>query len=412
VDDHAEIRAEHLWQAVPIGVAGRAAAALERAARVAVRRLAHTTAQDLLERAVQLHRSAGSDPASLQNELKALAFLVSVIGAHRGYASLTGSPLLARGKQLAEETGSTPELLNLLWAEWAGLDVSCRFDEGDPIAAELLALATGSDIPVAPVLGHTAWGISRWHHGHLPEAAQHLDASTRAADSIPTGTLASVLFDLDQLRLSGPFAVYIHDLLGDVGDVEDRYEQLVRRLPGDRYWVLLISNFAASGALATGDLGRAERAARRGLAGDPEGTFAFWSTAGRCYLGASLALQGDLDAGLPLLDEAWARYTAMGLRTNGVTMLASRTQALAQAGRVEAAAASLADAQRELATYHELYAEPLLLLAEAVLRHARAEEPAAVRDVLLRSEALATTQGGHAIAARVRETAGQLGYVP
>ena len=31
VDDHAEIRAEHLWQAVPIGVAGRAAAALERA---------------------------------------------------------------------------------------------------------------------------------------------------------------------------------------------------------------------------------------------------------------------------------------------------------------------------------------------------------------------------------------------
>jgi DNA-binding SARP family transcriptional activator len=50
VDDNAEILAEHLWQAVPIGVAARAAGALERAARVAVRRLAYTTAQDLLQR--------------------------------------------------------------------------------------------------------------------------------------------------------------------------------------------------------------------------------------------------------------------------------------------------------------------------------------------------------------------------
>lgn len=55
-DDNAEILAEHLWQAVPIGVSARAAAALERAARVAVRRLAYTTAQDLLDRAVQLRR--------------------------------------------------------------------------------------------------------------------------------------------------------------------------------------------------------------------------------------------------------------------------------------------------------------------------------------------------------------------
>lgn len=193
-------------------------------------------------------------------------------------------------------------------------------------------------------------------------------------------------------------------------DVEERYEQLVRQLPGDRYWTLLVSNFAASGALSTGDLSRAERVARRGLAGDPEGIFAFWHMAGRCYLGATLALQGDLDQGLPLLDEAWGRYTAIGLRTNGVTLLASRTQALAQAGRLEAAAESLADAQKELATYQERYAEPVLLLAEAVLRHARAEDAAAVRDILLRSAELATAQGGQAIATRVRRTASELGY--
>jgi DNA-binding SARP family transcriptional activator/tetratricopeptide (TPR) repeat protein len=410
VDDNAEILAEHLWQAVPIGVGTRAAAALERAARVAVRRLAYTTAQDLLERAVQLRRTAAADPAGLEAELKALAFLVSVVGAHRGYPAVSGSPLLARGKWLAGQTGSTVELLNLLWAEWAGVDVSCQFDLGDPIAEELLAVSERADVPVAPVLGHTAYGISRWHHGDLPAAAEHLDAARQAAAAVPAGTMASVLLDLDQLRLSGPFSVYIHDLLGDLDDPEASYEELVRRLPGDRYWVLLVSNFAASGAISTGDLRRAERAARRGLASDPEGIFAFWSTAGQAYLGATLALQGNLDDGLPLLDRAWASYTAMGLRTNGVTLLASRTQALAQAGRLEAATASLAEARRELATYQERYAEPTLLLAEAVLRHARGDDPAAVAEAFSQAADLATAQGARAISARVRNTASGLGY--
>jgi hypothetical protein len=395
---------------VPIGVAERAAAALERAARVAVRRLAYTTAQDLLERAVQLRRSLGGDRADLEAELRAVAFLVSVIGAHRGYAALMASPLLARGKQLAERLDRAPELVNLLWAEWAGLDVACQFDQGDPIAEALLDLAENTDVLVAPVLGHTAYGISRWHHGDLPAASEHLDAAKAAADAIPSETLAAVLFDLDQLRLSLPFSLYIHDLIGDLGDTGTRYDDLVRRLPGDGYWELAVMNFAASGALSTGDLPRAERAARRGLAADPESMFAFWDMAGRCYLGAALALQGDLDAGLPILDEAWARYTAMGLRTNGVTMLASRAQALAQAGRLEEATSSLAGAQRELATYRERYAEPTLLLAEAVLRHARGDPPAEVAKALAGAAERAAAQGGHAMAARARTTADRLGY--
>jgi DNA-binding SARP family transcriptional activator len=408
-DDNAEILAEHLWQAVPIGVSARAATALERAARVAVRRLAYTTAQDLLDRAVQLRRTVGGDAEAQEAELRALAFLVSVTGAHHGYAALIDSPLLARGKQLAEQLERAPDLVNLLWAEWAGVDVACRFAEGDPIAEELLDLAELTEVPVAPVLGHTAYGISRWHHGDLVGAAEHLDAAKAAADSIPAETLAAVLFDLDQLRLSLPFSAYIHDLLGDLQDPEASYDELVRRLPGDRYWELAVMNFAASGALSTGDLPRAERAARRGLAADPEGMFAFWGMAGRCYLGATLALEGNLEEGLPLLDEAWGRYTAMGLRTNGVTLLASRAQALAEAGRLEEAAASLEDGRRELETYNERYAEPTLLLADAVLRHARGDDAADVTKVLSEAAGLAGGQGGHAIVARIRATAARLG---
>jgi DNA-binding SARP family transcriptional activator len=410
VDDNAEILAEHLWQAVPIGVGARAAGALERAARVAMRRFAYTSAQDLLERAVQLRRTAGSDPQSLAAELKALALLVSVVGAHRGYAAVTGSPLLTRGKWLAEQSGSTLELLNLLWAEWAGLDVACQFAAADPIADELLALAGHTEVAEAPVLGHTAYGISRWHHGDLVAAAEHLDLATRAAEAIPPGSLASVLFDLDQLRLSGPFAVYIHDLLGDLDGMEDRYDELVRRLPGDRYWALLVSNFAASGALVTGDLARAERAARKGLVGDPEGIFAFWHNAGQAYLGAAMALQGRVDEGIGIFDQAWARYTAMGLRTNGLTLLSSRAQALAQDGRLDEAEAAIADARREFATFKELFAEPALLLAEAVLAAVRGDDPDDVAKRLAGAADVAGAQGAQAVVARIRVTAEALGY--
>ena len=57
-DDAAEILAEHLWSAAPIGVGQRAAVALERAAEVAVRRYAFEAAEGMLDRAVHLRRTA------------------------------------------------------------------------------------------------------------------------------------------------------------------------------------------------------------------------------------------------------------------------------------------------------------------------------------------------------------------
>ncbi len=410
VDDNAEILAEHLWQAAPIGVGRRAAAALERAARVAMRRLAYGSAEDLLERAVQLRRAAGSGPADLAAELQAVALLVSVVGAHRGYAVAGASPHLSRVKELAEQTGRTRELLNMLWAEWAGFDISCRWQQADPIAEEMLARSQNADDEVANALGHTAYGISCWHRGALLEAIDHLEAANRAAADIPPDTLASMLIELDQLRLPGPFAVYVHVLMGDltVEAADARFEELIRQFPDDAYWELLVSNFTASGALATGRSEACVRAARRGLASDPEGVFGFWGSAARCYLGAGLCLQGDLDEGLPILDRAWATYTGMGQRTNGVTLLATRAQALAEAGRLDESADTLADARQELAVYRERYAEPVLLLADAVLQHARREDPTTVAGLLRRAVDLATARGALAVAGRVVATAERL----
>ena len=100
----------------------------------------------------------------------------------------------------------------------------------------------------------------------------------------------------------------------------------------------------------------------------------------------------------------------MGLRTNGLTLLASRAQALAQAGRLDEATTALALAQQELATYQERYAEPTLLLADAVLRHAGADDPSEVAKCFAAAADVATALGGHGMARRVRATAEELGY--
>jgi DNA-binding SARP family transcriptional activator/tetratricopeptide (TPR) repeat protein len=407
-DDLAEIVAEHYWNAVPTGVGVRAAQALERAAAVAVHRLAYGAAHDLLERAVRLRRAAGAGPGAAEAELNALARLVSVIGASQGYASLVGQPLLARGRQLAEQTGMHEELLYLLWAEWAGLDVACQYERADPIAHDLLRLAEEMGSPVAAIVGHTAVGISSWHRGDLAASARHLDMADAGARALGPGAQSEVLVDLDQLSLAIPFSACIHALRGELDDPEATFDAIVRRVPGNRYWELLVMNFAASAGLSTSDLDRSVRAGRRGMAADPDGISAFWSMALRAYLGAALCRQGHLDEGLAVLDDAWARYTAMGLRTNGVTLLSSRAQGLAEAGRLPEAETSLADARREFERYSETFAEPTLLMAEAAVHHARGETDAA-RAALDRAVERAEAIGGVAIAAGIRTTGGRLG---
>jgi len=397
-DDTIEIVAEHLWAAVPIGVGRRAADALDRASRVAVRRFAYAAAQDHLERAAQLRRTAGSSAADVAAEAETLRQLVAVTGARLGHASLIGSPLLERAKQLTEQAGMTLDHLNMLWVEWAGLDLANR-SEAHVLAAELVSqVGTASDIPLPLVLGHTAYGISCWHLGRLGEAADHLDTAAAHAAAAIDRSSAPFLTQLDQIRIAAAFSVYVHDLMGEVDDPDHRFGEVIALVPGDMFWELLVTNFAASSALSTGDVDRAIRVCERGIATDPEGLSQFWSMSLRCYLGAALCVRGDVERGLAVFDPAWSAYRAVGLRTNGATWLASRAHGLAVAGRVDDAKVALADAWNELDTYHDLYATSTVLLAEAVLLHACGEDAApALRDAF----AVATSQGAHAMAARV-----------
>ena len=409
LDDAAEILAEHLWAAAAIGVGQRAADALERAATVAVRRYAFEAAEGMLERAVQLRRTAGTTPPDIEAEVVAASRLLSIQRSVHGYASIADSPHLRRAKELAQRAGRADIHARLLWAEWAAYDTRCDFDRSDTIAQQLHELGGQGDEPLARITGLASLGINRWHRGHVGEASALLDDACRAsADAaVPTATLG---LDLEVMLLPYPFARYLHVLTGDLDEPagEAEFEALAAAAP-DRYAVSLVQMFASAGAVSTGRAAWAERAARRGIDADPEGTFSFWGRGLHGYLAAALILQDRVDEGLSMIDVAIDRFIEAGGRTGVVVYRAARAAGLAAAGRIDAAVDAVAAAYRELDTYGERFAEPLVLEADASMRHARGDDPAEVAGVLAAAIALAAEQGSHGIARRLTATAQCLG---
>jgi DNA-binding SARP family transcriptional activator len=409
LDDAAELIAEHLWAAAAIGVGQRAAEALERAATVAVRRYAFEAAEGMLERAVQVRRTVGTTPPDIEAEVVSTSRLLSIKRSVHGYASIADSPHLRRAKELAQRADRADIHARLLWAEWAAYDTRCDFDRSDAIAQQLHELGARGDEPLARITGLASLGISRWHRGHVGEASALLDDACRAAAdaAVPTATLG---LDLEVVLLPYPFARYLHVLTGDLDEVagEAEFEALAAAAP-DRYAVSLVQMFASAGAVTTGRPEWAERAARRGIDADPEGTFSFWGRGLHGYLAAALILQGRVDEGLSTIDAAIDRFIEAGGRTGVVVYKAARAAGLAAAGRIDAAVDAVAAAYRELEAYGERFAEPLVLEADASLRHARGDDPAEVAGVMAAAIALAAEQGSHAIARRIGATAQRLG---
>jgi DNA-binding SARP family transcriptional activator len=406
LDDTAEILAEHLWSAAAVGAGPRAAAALERAAEVAVRRYAFESAEGLLERALQL-QGTGQDTEA---ELRAASRLLSIQRSLYGYASVADSPHLRRAKELARRADRPDVLARLLWTEWAAYDTRCDFARSEAIARALHELAEGSDDPLVRVTGLASMGATRWHRGDITEATGLYDEAVRVGEAAIRPAM-SLGLDLEVLLLPVPFSRYLHVLVGDGGDAtaaEAVFEALAAAAP-DRYAVPVVETISAGGALMVGEPAWAERAARRGIEADPTATFTFWGRALQAYLAGALIDQGEHAPGLALLDEAIEGYLAVEGRTGMAMFQASRAVGLTATGRLDDAAAALADARSELDIYGERYTEPLVIEAEAHFRHARGDDPAEVTARLAEGAALASSQGAHAVARRVAATATRLG---
>jgi hypothetical protein len=414
-DDEAEILAEHLFAAVPLGVAARAADALERAAGVAIRRSAYTVAEDLLERATTLRRTGGTSFEHLSAELDAVASLFFVQRIVRGHdMAVEGAPM-RRACELAERTGRVDVLARLLWAQWVGVDKACELERAAELAEELRALAASSDDPVVQGLSLHALGVGRWHAGDLGAAVEALDrlaALNRSAAPQERGHIEALTAPLrpSAWRRGHPIVPFVHMLVGDFAEPAAEMERMAAA-EHTPLATAIVCMFAGFGALATGDAAAAAAYGRRGIEAIPD-LSSYWGPGNQLCLGAALTVVGDLDEGLSLVDQALPRYFALRTRIFVPLVHARVAQGLARGGRMDEAAEALASAAAAADEYGERWLEPIVLSVEAELRHLQGASPADVAQLFSRARDLATEQGAHAIARHVEQAAKVVASAP
>jgi DNA-binding SARP family transcriptional activator len=409
-DDVAEIVAEHLWAATPIGVGRRAAVALERAAGVALRRLAYEAAERLLERAVQLRRGVGSAPEDLEAELLSITRWSAVRRARHGYSVASAAMPLARARHLAEQVGRPDVFVNLLWAEWAAASTASDVRRSDPLVDELRELARGSDDPALQAIVHCAWGIQCWERGRMTEAADNLDRALAVAPPMGPGGEGGFELGAEHRLVAAAFDLFVHELVGDVDDVGARFDHLADQMP-DPFALAVVQTFSAEAAVSVGDWGRAERVAQRGLAANPDIAFTFWGSGTQMFLGIALCHRGELEEARRLYVAGRSGYLAASVRTGLSLADANWALGLLGAGLVDEAAEIVAGARAELVNFGQHWTEPIVLLAEAEIAHHQGRVEDAGR-LLAASIDVAGSQGSHGLARRAADRAARLGVTP
>jgi DNA-binding SARP family transcriptional activator len=404
--DDAEILAEHLWRAAPVGVGLRAADALERAAEVALRRVSYAAAEDSLRKAVQLRRATSATLDDQQTELRAICRLLEVARARRYFQGAADLEVMDRAKDLAERGGAQDLYIDLVWFEWSALATSCRGEEAAPLAMKLRRLTESDPRPDVRGTGHQIYGVLCWGAGRITEAVEHLDI---ALDLMAQAGPPTDPFAMERAMVANTFWIWCHTVHGDFSPEEAlaRYDELIAAMP-DRFAMASICGFAATTALTMGRWDETDRYAGIGIEAGAGGQFAFWDGMFLMHRGVVLAGRGQVEEAAASFAEGQSRYTGIGARSAVASFLASFALQLVDQGRVEDAGPWARAARAELDTYNERWNEPIVLMAEAAVAGAGGSAEEAAELFACAADA-ATLQGSHALAARALELAARTG---
>jgi DNA-binding SARP family transcriptional activator len=372
-DDHAELLAEHLWAAAPLGVTSRAAAAALRAADVAVRRYALRSAAELFRRAADLHRAAGGSQESAVQELDAVLRLASVQRALEGFGGV--ADVMQRAEELAHRTGDAVAQRELLWARWATAVTTCDFASAQPIADDLLRRLPDMEDPVDRRMAWHVWAIQCWHLGRLRESAEAFVTGRQIAVPETHGRGDTLLsLERERLLVDTAFPLIVQEDLGeDVAGARAQLDRLAAQL--DPYGTALVSTFSCSPAAGAGDHRRAAERARPVVEADGEQLLSFWGARLRMQLAWADVVDGRVDDGLAMFETGYRVYSGAGLHTGSPALLANIAIALLAHGRLEQAASYAERARDELDTHGEGWPVPVVLLAEAELAAVRGQDP-------------------------------------
>ena len=295
-NDDIEVVADHLWQAAPLGVGERAAGALERAADVAVGRVAYTSAEVLIRRAIQLRQAARPSIGAQESLLGAHLRLLQVMQSTR-YFSGTDRDLLHTTQQLATRLGHDDISRELTWSEWAALSRRAEVAEAGVIAQRYVATWGGDPSPTVRASAATVDGVTAWSRGQIGDAIAHLDRAVALLRDAPP---PSSPLEREQPLIAESFRRYCHAAHGTMTPEQALagFDELLGALPptavDGRHQLVLALACRVAAVHARWDV--LDALVDRALELDPAAQFAFFGGQLLLYRALVEARRGQLDA--------------------------------------------------------------------------------------------------------------------
>jgi tetratricopeptide (TPR) repeat protein len=407
-NDDIERLADHLWQAASLGDSARAASALERAAEIAVGRVAYTTAETQLRRAVQLRQAVGASLDAQQLLLSAQLRLLGVMQATRFFSG-TDRELLHATQELATRLGLDGVSRELGWSEWASLSRRAEVSEAGKIAERYVTQWGGDPSPNVRASASIIDGVMAWSRGRFTEAIAHLD---RAQSVLCEAPPPSSPLEREQPLMAETFRRYCYAAHGTMSPEEALagFDELLDVLPsmvvdGRHQLVLALACRTAAVHARWQALGAL---VERALELDPAAQFAFFGGQLLLYRALVEARSGELGAALTTFVEGRARYRAVGGRTGLPLCQALLAEQLATGGRVAEAAELATGARQQVVDTGEVVDEVPVRVAEGVVALAGGDTRRAV-ECLSAAVAAGEQQGAHAFARRAEAVAADLG---
>ena len=403
--DDIEILAEHLWQAAPVGVGGRAAEALEQAAEVAVTRVAYADAEDHLMRAARLRQALATGRAEQEAELSALIRLLEITQITR-YFQGADHDLVDRAVELALILDDAEAHRRLAWFQWAALATAARVDECGPLALAFRERYRDHELTFVRSSAHEVYGVWCWGAGRIGDAVRALDTAFDLLEGVepPEDT-----FSAEQFVVSFTFWLYNHALHGtiSVDDAKILFEQLHDLVP-DPVGKASVCGFAMTTFSPLFEWEVVEHFERLAVAADPRAQFGFWSGQLQMHRGILAAWQGRDDDALEHFAWGRDRYLGIGGCSGMHSFEASMAIHLATNGRLEEARSAIDAARGFIDSRNERWAEPLVCLGEATVLQAEGDLDAA-RAKIAEAGQVAERQEAFAMLPRIDQVADDLG---
>lgn len=383
----AESLAHHLWSAGPLADPARTVGALIQAGRRAAAKSALEAAERHLRLAAQMART-GNLP---EWELSALSQLIAVFGMRDMYSS-SAHDLLARAEQVARGLGRELDAAGFLYSRWVAHSSVLELDRSGPLAQQLLREGEASHDLVVRAYGLFAWGLHQWDIGNVGEAFQRLSDGNRILiEQQARGERDPVRRDLN-LLMNGMLAE-ISALHGYVDAGRRMLDAQESAAGDDPYEITVATAIASRTAPFVGDPIWALRAARRGIAVDPDYNYDYLGTYQRLARSWALAMTGqDARGAATELQELISERLENPTRACIATWHALLGEAWLAADDVDRAVAALDRGDEYVERYGQRYPEGLLLLVRAKALRVRGAPTAEVRAVAERARVRAREQ--------------------